>query len=116
MKANRPLFELLSVVAPILIIAAWFVLDRNPGIGQSFNGYAGLFMSLGLLLGTAVAGLAGLALSVSALLRREAYSVLPILAAILNVGFFFGCEALTEANHAEWPIKPAAAPSAGRGR
>ena len=86
-RKPRPLFGILSIVLPILMMIVWQVLERNPGFGKGFNGYAGLFAAIALLLGTGVASMVGIAFSITALFRREAFRVLPILGVAINLGF-----------------------------
>ena len=71
--AKRPWLGLMSIVAPLLAAAPWwlFVPGNAPGLLNSANGYGGLLLFF-VVLGWSVLGFgAGLTLGILALVRGE---------------------------------------------
>lgn len=80
-----PLFGATSVVLPVLGAGAWICVEKYPHAGESMNGYAGMFIYLGLIGLTALLLLGSIMCGIVGWVRRERWRFLAALGLLLDV-------------------------------
>src|SRR5262249_27603628 len=72
MEPRSPALGLASIALPIVMGALWIFFERHPHVGDGLNGYLGMFIAIFLYLGTLIAVVVGLIVSITSLLRERA--------------------------------------------
>ena len=82
---SPPVLGALSILLPAFGAGLWLFVAKHPKIGDALNGYASLFIFLGLLLLSGALVLGGVACSISGLVRRERWRLLAVIGLLLNL-------------------------------
>ena len=84
-KAPPPIMGSISIFLPAFGAALWWFVATHPKIGGGMNGYAGLFICLGLIALSGILVLAGILCGILGLLRGERWRFLAVLGLLINV-------------------------------
>ena len=82
-RKKRPVCASLSVLCPALVTALWLLAESHPW--NELNGYLGLLAAGLLYVLTLLASVAGFAVGILSLVRREPLRYLAVLGLIMNV-------------------------------
>jgi hypothetical protein len=84
-QSKGPVFGSLSIILPTVGAGLWMVFARNPQLGESLNGYAGMFILLALMFASGGLVLAGIGCGIVGLVRRERWRFLAVIGLLLNL-------------------------------
>jgi hypothetical protein len=84
-KRGIPLFGALSIVQLVLVAGLWLFFEKHPHVGEGLNGYAGMFIYLGLIGLTAVLMFGSIACGIVGWVRRERWRFIALLGLVLNL-------------------------------
>ena len=83
--AARPVLGTLSILMPAFGAGLWLFFAKNEHLGDGMNGYAGLFIFLGLVGLSGLLVFGGVACSIAAIVRHERWRFLAIIGLVLNL-------------------------------
>lgn len=91
-KSSRPVLGILSILLPAFGAGLWLFFAKNEHLGDGLNGYAGLFIFLGLVGLSGALVLGGVACGIAGLIRRERWRFIAIIGLLLNLAIILCCK------------------------